>query len=338
MYALGRLDQPPGPAILANPDIDGVALHFTWGLIEPVEGRYDWSRPDEAFAGAARAGKKVSLGVVPGVFAPAWVYAAGAASVRFRWDKPWGFPACSQVALPVPWDGVYAAKWLAFVAALGRRYGGNPALAMVKIQGVNAQTGELLLPHAEPSARGQQLVDCPPGDDVSAWLDAGYRPAKVLAAWRGFALAYAQVFPHQKLVLDTGPWGLPGIGDSGRPTRQRGGDRALPSAIVAAGAAALGDAFVVANNGLSAKWDWPRPSGLSTSVQMGYETASPATGDAGCRMNHFQRPCDPRTELAEAVQRAVAARVSFLGIYVADIRNPALADVIADAHRRLATP
>jgi hypothetical protein len=294
---------------------------------------------DEAVNGAVRAGKKLSLGITPGVYTPDWVYAAGAKAFHFLWERPWGFAACSQMALPAPWDPVYVAKYTGLIEAFGRRYAANPALTLVKIQGVNAQTGELLLPHRGSGAppRFRQL-DCPADDNVAHWLEVGYRPSKVLAAWRGFAQAYAHAFPQQKLVVDTGGWGMPGIDEAGRALSDPEGDRALGSAIVLAGAAALGEQLVVANAGLGATWNWPRPAGLPARIAFGYEEAAGVTGDRKCRMNGYRSPCDAREVFEKAVRRAVAAKVAYLVIYLADLRNPALTDLVAEAHRALATP
>jgi hypothetical protein len=60
-----------------------------------------------------------------------------------------------------------------------------------------------------------------------------------------------------------------------------------------------------------------------------------ATGDPSCRMNRYHRPCEPRRVLQLAVERGIAAGASFLEIYVADILNPEVHDVLAMAHRRL---
>src|SRR5271170_6093904 len=144
--------------ILTNPDVDGVALLFLWDRIEPHDGEFDWTRIDQEVARVRASGKHYSLGVTPGINTPAWVFADGAASFEFRWDKPLGPPPCTLVRFPIPWDPVYLKKWLIFVRAFGARYGDDPLLVLVKLQGVNAQTPEFLLPHDSPShSSGERL-------------------------------------------------------------------------------------------------------------------------------------------------------------------------------------
>src|ERR1700738_982837 len=63
------------PAILANPNVDGIALRSYWNHLEPADGVYDWSYIDKPLAQAVAAGKSVSLSDTAGIQTPDWVYA-----------------------------------------------------------------------------------------------------------------------------------------------------------------------------------------------------------------------------------------------------------------------
>ena len=112
---------------------------------------------------------------------------------------------CSTVPLPLPWCLVFLRNWVAFVAALGERYDGNPAVVAVKVCGINGQTMEQVLPF-------KNVSDCSPQpvDPAQQWAAKGYTPAKIVEAWSTIMNAYERAFPRTNLILMTGPWGLPG--------------------------------------------------------------------------------------------------------------------------------
>jgi Beta-galactosidase len=337
LYAVGGVDRPLPPAVLANLSLDGVSIRASWRALEPSDGVYAWGTLDSAVAQAAQHGKKINLAVTPGVGTPDWVYRAGAAAFHFAWDKRWGFEPCSDVALPLPWDSVFAAKWTRFIRALGQRYAGKPAVVSVAIQGVNAQTDELLLPNQRPGERvGERLVDCPARDDVAAWQAAGYRPSRIVAAWSGFAASYARAFPRQYLVSAVGPWPMPAIDEQGAALPSGRNDTTLLPALLRAALQIAPNRLVVANNGLSAVWHMRRPDVLPPAVKLAYQTAFLVTGDATCRMNHFVRPCDAHEMLRRALLLAAAEHAAYVEIYIIDSINPALQDVLAEGQRALA--
>ena len=196
LYALGSAMHPEIPAAaLANPAVDGIALRFFWDQLEPSEGAFDWAPMDRAIGSARAHGKKVSFSVTPGVHTPAWVYGAGAAPFTYLWNRPFGFAQCSEQRIPIPWDRVYLAKWSTFVRAMGRRYGSNPAVAMVKITGINSGAAEINLPHTG----GMGAVNCPGGNNDDAnWRRVGYSRAKIKAAFQASGDVFAESFPIRR--------------------------------------------------------------------------------------------------------------------------------------------
>lgn len=336
VFALGDPNRPIPAAIFSNPRIDGIALRYFWNVIEPGEGQFNWAPIDAELAQAAAHHKLVSLGVTPGAFTPDWVYRDGAAQFSFLWDKPWGPPPCSRVKIPLPWDPTYLSKWLNFVREMGQRYGKNSALVSVKIEGINAQTEELMLPHWRPGQKNaSKLVDCQPGDDVSQWQSVGYTAAKIKDTWRTIARGYAEAFPNQALVLQTGPWGTPPIDDTGGLIPKRDTNTQLAPAVIAIGNELAMSRFVVQNNGLQANWEWPQLRQVAGNANVAFQMAWRVTDDSSCRMNHFERPCDPHTMLQLAMNRGIDAGAIYLEIYTVDLSNTRLDDVIANAHLRI---
>jgi hypothetical protein len=340
VFAWGMPNGQFPPEVLKNPNVDGVSPVVYWKDLEPGDGQFNWRHMDRLVASAEANGKKISLGVVPGFKSPDWIYAAGAASFSFLWDKPWGPPPCSTVRLPLPWDPVYMAKWQSFVRALGARYGRIPNVVMVRLTGVNAQTPELFMPRMHRGQAGGtgQMVGCTPNDDIAEWQSVGYRPSKVSNAWRQFAEAYLQSFPTQKFVTDVGPQGMPPIDENGNEVPGRAGrnghGQVWPS-IFAIGNQVLGDRYVVQNDGLSATYVWSDLRQLAAPASIGFQMDWQATNDPKCRDNGFQQPCDPATMLRKAVDLGITNGARYLEIYTADLVNPQLQDIVANAHRRL---
>jgi Beta-galactosidase len=336
VFALQRPGRAVAEQILKNRSVDGIALIFLWNQVEPLEGQFRWELIDRQVARVRESGKKYSLGVIPGINTPRWVYDEEAAFFEFRWDKPWGPRPCSLVRFPIPWDPVYLMKWCTFIRELGNRYARDPNFVLVKIQGVNAQTPEFLLPHDRPGATDQsRLVNCQPTDEVAEWQRLGYRPSKVKQAWKIFAETYLHSFPNQGLVVETGPWGMPPIDDSGGLILGRAADLVVPVSIISTGKDILGGRLVAQNDGLQATWHWSRLREMASPESIAFQMAWKVTDDPACRMNHFIRPCDPRQLLRASVDRGIGAGANYLEIYEADLLNPALNDVVAEAHHRL---
>jgi hypothetical protein len=112
----------------------------------------------------------------------------------------------------------------------------------------------------------------------------------------------------------------------------------LAPSIISIGNAEIKSHFVVQNNGLQASWDWPQLKQIAGEANIGFQMAWRVTNDPTCRMNNFERPCDPHTMLQLAVNRGIDAGAIYLEIYMVDLLNPQLDDVVADAHARRPGP
>ncbi len=313
---LGNDEAAIPPRALANPSVDGIALRFSWRALETADGVFNWTPLDTMIAEAALAGKKVSLSVQAGYLTPAWLYSEGVQSIRFVWDQPSGPAICTVQTMPVPWDPTFLQKWTAFVQAFGVRYNSNPAVAQVKLTGLNSKTQETFLPIANggPINNGQ----CNSYNDIASWQAAGYTSIKVEAAWQRIAASFAASFPSKPLTAMLVPGGFPPLDASGNPIVGQPTDYQVSKDIIATGLATLGTAFIAQNNGLSSTWVWKPLTQLSKHTTVGFQTV----GVMG-------------NKLAATVKLGLASGGRFLEIYFTDVANPSLQATLAAAHQSL---
>lgn len=132
--------QPPEVLELAGMGV----RRFEWASLEPREGEYDWSSVEDFLAAWARLGRVCNLGVMcasthtrnpGGRSTPGWVFEAGAKSItiELRPERPTSGTPGTKVA-PVFDDPVFLAKHGAFVKAFGRRFDGDPRIAVLDIR------------------------------------------------------------------------------------------------------------------------------------------------------------------------------------------------------------
>jgi hypothetical protein len=306
------------PAILSNSNVDGVGIEVLWSNLETADGTYNWAKQlDSLVAQAALANKKVILRITPGYATPAWVYAEGAQSFNVVWDKNWGYPLCSIVPIPLPWDPTYQEKWTTLIQAIGARYGSNPTVVGVEITGVNGETDETILPNSvyEPITNG--TTSCTGYDYVTNWQAAGYTRTLIENAWLTFAQAYQQAFPNAKLIAVMGPHGLPPIDQFGNIIPKVGSDAIGVQEIITEGIADFPDQFTLENNGLSTELYWNLES-YANQAPTGYQTTS-ALG----------------ANLPAGMSQAICADATYLELYPNDLLDPSLAADIAAARALL---
>jgi hypothetical protein len=234
---------------------------------------------------------------------------------------------------------VFLAKWSEFIRALGQRYAGSPALAHVKITGVNKTTEETWLPRSQ----GEQ--QCIPGtstcwntsNDVAAWRTDGYTRVRVESTWTQMADTLAQAFPRQQLDLQALPRAFPPLDDQGNIIPGQTYDPQATNDLISLGITRYGSRFIVQNNGLSATFISALVTGVQNQVTTGYQTVWSVTDDPTYRMNGGTAYSDKAQILQTAVNLATSNNAKFLEIYMVDITNSALQGVIANAHAGLNT-
>ncbi len=305
-------------AVLANPNVDGLAYRGGWATFEPTEGVYDWSQIDGVIATANATGKKVSISITAGYQTPAWVYADGAASFSFVWDEPGGPGYCTVQAIPLPWDAVFLAKWQTFITVLGARYNSNPTVAHVKLTGINGKTAEDSLPHTinENINSGQ----CTGYNDVANWGKAGYTRVKVLNAWEQIAGYWKAALPNREIASILLPCGFPPIDDNGNVISGDTCDSTLMTEMNSYGLnSPLGrGVWIAQNNGLNPTWIDPTVVADASYVDTGYQ-------ETGAQGTEFGATCD----------LVVTNDGKFLEAYKSDLTLASNAGAIAACHSGL---
>ena len=72
------------------------------------------------------------------------------------------------------------------------------------------------------------------------------------------------------------------------------------------------------------------PVGLPAKTVVCAQTVWYVTGDNTCRMKAHKHPCAPRWTLNATLQRELANREAYVEVYLVDVINPKLADVLID--------
>lgn len=228
---IGRADREAQADDVVRPEASGTFIRITWDAIEPQAGRFDWSRFDAIAVPAIKAGKRLSIGIVAGTYAPAWVGDQRGAKYSMFTVEQIG---CRQARIYWPWDQTYQQAYLDVMRALAahlRAIGGYDNLAIVKNSFIAQQTLELRLPHR----RAGNYKGCQIGDLEAEWAKAGYRPSRVLDGYRRVMEAMATtIFPDKIISQPTQrSRSFPNIDDRGERARRGAADRPLIDNIVA---------------------------------------------------------------------------------------------------------
>ncbi len=301
-------------------DAGGVYIRCIWSQLEPRQGQYDFGLLDREVQRAVAAGKRISLSVIAGAFAPPWLAAAGIRTLGFSIGRGGVNRSCIQVQMGVPWDPGFVAAFLAMQAALvehlRRLPGAMQALRIVKLTGVNRLTEELRIPAATPD----RTDVCGAVDEAGQWLALGYKPGLVVEAWTRMAEGLAERFPGKLLALDLLERNdFPAVDDAGRPSV----DPVKPRVINEAERRFPGR-FAVQWNGLGVATPLAETVlaaarrgtviGWQSNLFLGRE------GSAGCNLRRGEapQPCD--TEGYDAIlRRGLEAGAAYLELWTPDV-------------------
>ena len=199
---------------ISDPSISGVAFQIDWKDVEtftpatknkPAVTHMDWSRLDELFRAADKAGKWVQLLIFPGFWSPPGVLSTRNNVVTDEFHVQYGQQDNNVLLpLPMPWDSVYLGDWAAFLKQVSRRYENNREFRVIAAAGPTSVSDEF----TEPDHDNTQE------DDPQQWIDDHFTQAKYNAAWQTVFLDYAQDFPKQYVSLSIGK-GVPQINADG---------------------------------------------------------------------------------------------------------------------------
>ena len=327
---------------LTNPYVDGAYISLNWDKIEPQRGQYDWTALDSEVALVSAAHKKVSLAVVPGSNAPAWVYQAGAKPFNTVVEPLFAADLCAPLKLPIPWDATYLSIWTEFVRAFGARYAHNPAVSFIKVTGVSYRTDETSLPFGTyarlPPDRTvvspRTGLRCLIPDDLQQWQADGYTWAKVDGAFEQIVSAYESAFPGIPLGIMTSDHSFPPLSSDGLYSDNAG--YALSTTdFFAIGRRLLGERFVGQCNCLTAKQTNAGVDAFSSTNPIGYQTGMPTHNELFCIMNGRERPCDEMQVFEAVVDRALGAHANYIEMFYDDINYAGFQEILQRAHQRL---
>ncbi len=287
----------PVESLLGNQYVKGISIRTSWDSIESIEGTFDWSCIDNLISQAKKAGKKISITIMPGVNTPEWVYVKGAEKFYFIDKNPY-HPTYGQLLYcPMPWDAVYLTSWKHFIETLAVRYGKNPAVSWVRITGpMNTTTMDWGILEKE-------------------WDDCSKQ--KITVAIKSVIDSFANSFYPKSLSIAIA-----------------GGAKTMVTEVVNYGFMNYPRQFNIQINSWRAAMP---PTEEQNPIMDLFEQYSPNTGaqmvwsatnDPDCRMNGRIKPCDPYTSLDRAIDAAIIYNLSFLEIYAVDIMNPDLQGVL----------
>jgi hypothetical protein len=118
------------------PGLSTIYLRVPWSFLEPKEGEFNWSLFDTPAQRWQAKGKKIAMRVTCSeswlrYATPQWVQAAGAKGLDFEFGK--GPRPGGPLWDPDYLDPVFLAKLDRFLAAMARRYDGNPNVAFIDV-------------------------------------------------------------------------------------------------------------------------------------------------------------------------------------------------------------
>jgi glycosyl hydrolase family 42 (putative beta-galactosidase) len=313
-YPTGVLDlvaagRPTKSAALANPNVDGISLRQDWAAFEPAEGSYDCSYFDTEIARAAAAGKYVLLRVGTGADditgnKPAWLYAA-------IQNAGGTFVTVGGKTIPVFWDPTLIAKEKDMLATLAGRYADNPAVRIVNVAVVNANTNDWSCP--DTSA------------DITAWKAAGYTSQKVIDTGVDLIDSAISFFPAQTICISVGQNSIK-LDPQGRgyvATTMVNSVRAShPASLIAQMNSLSATTKLAPGTGSRFRLLWDLKPNAWQMLRSTY-------GDPTYR-NNGGVPADPATVLTTAVDIGAGYGANYIEIYEKDVIN--LPGVIAHAH------
>jgi hypothetical protein len=294
---------------LNNSYMSGVAFQIRWRDIEPLQGKPDWSRLDQLFAGAESSKKWVQLLIFPGFFSPTWAL-EGVKTEQFAIQYGPGKGVFET--LPMPWDKVYLDRWFAFLKQLSDRYGKSPTFRVIAADGPTSVSAEFTLPSTQ--------------EDTNLWLRDSYTPRKYIAAWHDVFQVYAADFPNQYISLSMG-FGL-NINDQGR--RDPREHLITRQAIIDEAMSVLGRRFVLQFSNLDGNPGGGRgPQGVDLVISYNGRIITGFQLRTSCERNSGDMGAegDPPLALRKSIDKGMVPNAAGKAVNYLEIYEP---DVLAD--------
>jgi hypothetical protein len=320
IYEKGKVPFPE--RVFSDPLVSGVDVDIQWDNLEPAPDTFDWSALDCVFAQADANHKFVVLAVIPGFRSPSWVLqlpGVQTQSFKFAYFNKETEPK----ALPLPWNDAYLHAWFTFLGALAQRYGNSPEFRLIQVAGPTSVSTEMSLP--DHKTGDTALPASANGSDIAEWKALGYTPDKYVNAWNETFDQYHQLFPHQYLSLSLYP-GLP-IGNN--EAEERRARRDTVNRVIAAGMR-YKQQFALQENGIKGGEKQPSdPEYIAVRDHCGEIVTGLQNSRSATKYPADQGPLD------RALDHVTAAGVDFWEVYVPDVENPSMTDVLKRATTQL---
>lgn len=327
-YGLDSIaDTLPDPVYAAG-GASGVYVRLIWRAIQPAADRFDWSTLDREALRAKRTGRRISIGVRTGEDTPEWVYRAGVPGVTFVSGRRAGKAGvCDRRTIPAPWAPAYQQAYRGMMTALAahlKAIGAYDNVRIVKVTGINERSEETRVPSAGPQPDALAPGACRISNAIEIWQRAGYRPEKMIAAWRGLAGAVDAAFPDKWLaiaIIEENDF--PSVDAEGRAVPKFDDRRVdVKRAIIDHGVRAFPGRFAVQWNGMNAYRAVPtlaEARQLGARIGMQSNMWSGRANGAGCEAPRRggARTCTADTYRA-LLQFGLRAGASYLEIWPAD--------------------
>jgi hypothetical protein len=353
LYAyVGHPDLPnfakANASAIAENFIDGAAIVVPWQEIEPQPGVYDWSILDRWVVQTVSLHKKLSVGIIAGLFAPAWLYGPGYGVPKnsFDYNRSSIGVFCTVMTQPSFWAPPYLQAYGVMMAALAlhlrtMKVPGMPpgaayaALEVVKLSGINNTTEELRVDVTKPDNG-----PCHQSDATAIWAAAGFTPDRAVSAFMKLAAETTAAFPGKVLsvpiIINNA---FPAIDGNGQIEANDPKPDPVMLRILAA-------AVPVYHNQLMVQWDalWQgRPptevaAAGEQGARMGWQMNGFAGswGGSGCIYPGFKiGACKSEQDFQSILDNGINLGGQYIEVQVPSVINTVWQPAFKEAHQRL---
>lgn len=270
-----------------NSLVAGALVRIAWADLEPSPGEYRFDLVQRQVDLANDAGKKITLAILNGPHAPAWLKDLGTAYFSYTTQDG------QSSEIPLSWDATYLENYTRLIGALGDIFSGIDTIQLVHM--TNASTNGFEMQYALRP------------EDETRFLDAGYTVERYVESWQKIISVYSASFPTTPLDIEIHPV----LGDAD-----------LPRSIVNHGYSIIGSRF-----GVFAAWwsadnaieTYPEMEAiLAEAAQVsfaGVQLAGTVSGN-GNRMSE--------DDFIESLNRASDLGATYVEIWNADLENQSL--------------
>ncbi len=286
-FVLVNMSTPDITSLLANAQVDGVAMQLVWSQFEKENNVYTWALIDNNIDIARAKGKKVTIHVFASLNAPSWLAAAG---VKYYSYQDFQGKAHTD---PIPWDSVYLSNYTDFLKALADHLKEKNYTDSVSNISVATPVGEM------------SLISCRNGVLATG---INYDRALYLSAWKQMIDAHATYFPSINKFVSA-PVGVICMPDN---------DTSFYREVMDYATSKYGKTFWVFAADLNAEGSSRTKNYLDymSKTSLAYQTIWSSTNDGKGRMKGTYP-----SNLKQAICKGLSNGASYFEIYAVDVAN-----------------